>query len=338
MTRARDNSKFGNFGGSEVLLDSDKDTSITADTDDQIDIKVGGTDRVVLTPTKIKLNSSGNAEIELKGGTSSADNSLKYLNSAGSRRGFISYDTDNDFMFIGTSNAEKVRIDSSGNVGIGTTSPSKLLSVDGGSDFQVSLRSADTRTGIVFHTPGTGTLGNPSGSLLLLADNTFKMGTASVYGLSQDQSGRITMPYQPAFKARLSADQSNIGTAYTTLQFDTENFDVGSNFNTGTYTFTAPVDGKYLLTAMVGVSQVPTNAQRFILQIAMSGQNFSDSTTTDQFDAAFGSQKTTFKISGIADMDANDTAYVRVYQFTGTQQTDINSDNTYTEFAGIFLG
>ena len=37
-------------------------------------------------------------------------------------------------------------------------------------------------------------------------------------------------------------------------------------------------------------------------------------------------------------MDANDTAFVRVYQFTGTQQTDINSDITYTEFAGILLG
>ena len=48
MTRARDNSKFGDFAGNEVFLDSDKDTSITADTDDQIDIKVGGTDRMVI--------------------------------------------------------------------------------------------------------------------------------------------------------------------------------------------------------------------------------------------------------------------------------------------------
>tara|TARA_Y100000389_G_scaffold198025_1_gene233756 strand:+ start:21029 stop:21538 length:510 start_codon:yes stop_codon:yes gene_type:complete len=53
MTKARDNSKFGSFAGNEVFLDSDKDTSITADTDDQIDFKVGGTDRVV-------IDSSGN--------------------------------------------------------------------------------------------------------------------------------------------------------------------------------------------------------------------------------------------------------------------------------------
>ena len=189
--------------------------------------------------------------------------------------------------------------------------------------------NADTSDGLKF-------VSDTSGAIDFQSNGVTKMSMDARGNLSID--GRITKQTQPAFKARMSADQSNIGTAYTTIQFNTENFDVGSNFNTGTYTFTAPVDGKYLLTAMVGVSQVPTNAQRFILQIAMSGQTFSDSTTTDQFDAAFGSQKTTFKISGIADMDANDTAFVRVYQFTGTQQTDINSDITYTEFAGILLG
>lgn len=34
--------------GSELTLDADDDTSITADTDDQIDFKIGGTDRVVI--------------------------------------------------------------------------------------------------------------------------------------------------------------------------------------------------------------------------------------------------------------------------------------------------
>jgi putative lipoic acid-binding regulatory protein len=37
------------LNGNEMILDADADTSITADTDDQIDIKVGGTDTVVIT-------------------------------------------------------------------------------------------------------------------------------------------------------------------------------------------------------------------------------------------------------------------------------------------------
>ena len=37
--------------GNELILDGDGDTSITADTDDQIDFRVGGTDRVQMTNT-----------------------------------------------------------------------------------------------------------------------------------------------------------------------------------------------------------------------------------------------------------------------------------------------
>ena len=37
------------MNGTEFILDADADTSMTADTDDQIDFKVGGSDR---TPTK----------------------------------------------------------------------------------------------------------------------------------------------------------------------------------------------------------------------------------------------------------------------------------------------
>src|SRR5210317_2565476 len=36
------------LNASELILDADADTSITADTDDQIDIKIGGNDRITL--------------------------------------------------------------------------------------------------------------------------------------------------------------------------------------------------------------------------------------------------------------------------------------------------
>jgi len=41
--------------GNELILDADADTSITADTDDQVDIKVGGTDTVVIKPDEMIL-------------------------------------------------------------------------------------------------------------------------------------------------------------------------------------------------------------------------------------------------------------------------------------------
>ena len=44
--------------GNEIILDDDGDTSITADTDDQIDLKVGGTDTVVVKPDVVEIKGS----------------------------------------------------------------------------------------------------------------------------------------------------------------------------------------------------------------------------------------------------------------------------------------
>jgi len=47
------------MNGTELFLDADKDTSITADTDDQIDIKIGGNDRITLATGLIEIKNDG---------------------------------------------------------------------------------------------------------------------------------------------------------------------------------------------------------------------------------------------------------------------------------------
>ena len=47
--------KAKDLDGQELILDSDADTSITADTDDQIDFRVGGTNRVQMTNTGLDV-------------------------------------------------------------------------------------------------------------------------------------------------------------------------------------------------------------------------------------------------------------------------------------------
>ena len=47
------------MNGTELILDADSDTSITADTDDQIDIKVGNADRVEITTSSISPSTNG---------------------------------------------------------------------------------------------------------------------------------------------------------------------------------------------------------------------------------------------------------------------------------------
>ena len=48
--------KIQDLQGSEFVLDADGDTSITADTDDTIDIKIGGSDIFQLTSSKLDIN------------------------------------------------------------------------------------------------------------------------------------------------------------------------------------------------------------------------------------------------------------------------------------------
>ena len=61
-----------------------------------------------------------------------------------------------------------------------------------------------------------------------------------------DADGNITMPLQPMYRAVLANRMSLSGTAETQVTDITENFDVGNDASSGT--FTCPIDGKYLAT------------------------------------------------------------------------------------------
>ena len=53
------------LNASELILDADADTSITADADDQIDIKIGGNDRITLQSGIVDLKNDG-SESQIK--------------------------------------------------------------------------------------------------------------------------------------------------------------------------------------------------------------------------------------------------------------------------------
>lgn len=108
------------INGNELILDADGDTSITADTDDQIDFKTGGSDRMV-------IDSSGNVGI----GTTSPSEVLDLSATSNPR---LRFEDDGDFEYTigikdnnaftissGGSDDERMRIDSSGNLLVGRT-------------------------------------------------------------------------------------------------------------------------------------------------------------------------------------------------------------------------
>ena len=108
------------LNGNELVLDVDGDTSITADTDDQIDIKVGGSDVVTLGPSNLTVDISGNIRLDaddagevrlLDGGTQYA--ALKNDSSRLKIQGIVS---DKDILFAvndGGSETTALTIDAS---------------------------------------------------------------------------------------------------------------------------------------------------------------------------------------------------------------------------------
>jgi len=84
------------------------------------------------------------------------------------------------------------------------------------------------------------------------------------------QDGDITTTTAKA-RAYLNSDQNNLVDATSTLvNLDAENYDPGSNFNTTTHQFTAPVTGYYMIVGSVGFNNVVTD-ERYNAEIRVNG-------------------------------------------------------------------
>ena len=148
------------------------------------------------------------------------------------------------------------------------------------------------------------------------------------------ESDAIIQPVQPWVHAEISVDWSNIGVgSIITVPFDTEVKDVGANFNTSTYTFTAPRDGAYQMSFMLYLLNIDTAAGYYLVGLNTSNRTydlyFDPNYTADLLYKGHGASIT-------VDMDENDTAYIRIYQSSGAAQTDMDDANTH--FTVYFLG
>jgi hypothetical protein len=224
--------------------------------------------------------------------------------------------------------------DSSGKVGIGTSSPSK--------DFVVSNGGAE---GIEFD---AGAIANLN-EMLSYNRSTFAW-TPLRYSTSQhefytnasermriDSAGRVTMPYQPAFHAY--GHSNNVNTVGTTFKFSTvtgdKGFNTGGYYSTSTGRFTAPVTGTYQFSwSHIGGN----NGQTFRMYLKKNNVSQGDihlrldtSATGSEY-ASNGMYTILYKLS------AND--YVEIYNGEGTTWYNGSggSTNDYPRFMGHLIG
>jgi len=149
-----------------------------------------------------------------------------------------------------------------------------------------------------------------------------------------DSDGHITMPSQPAFSVKMSSALNNFSTsAAQKLAFNTEIFDSNSDFNTSTNTFTAPVTGKYQFNTYIRLDNLDSGASYYHLYFYTSNRYY-----FDIFSPVFtgDSPYQTMQVSMLADMDANDTAFVSIYQAGGAVQTDVSGGDD-SNFSGYLV-
>ena len=219
-------------------------------------------------------------------------------------------------------------VDSTNNrVGIGTASPTQLLQVESSTnsaEVQLRLRgltsSGGGRSAVVGFDPSSTTS----------SENHTFIGDGSSKFLKVDNVGHVTKPLQPAFQATLNGHQSNIavGSAVTVL-FATEIFDQNADFDTSTYTFTAPVAGRYQFNVQIMLATLDSANAYYQTQLITSNR-----THYHTFDPDYGQDNSydNATIATLTDMDANDTAIVKILQASGTQQTDLDNISSFSGY------
>lgn len=218
-------------------------------------------------------------------------------------------------------------------VGINVASPNSYYSTDlvvgvGDNGGITILNSGTTHAGCIMFADGTGTSAYRGQIVYDHNDDSIGMWTAATNAMRIDSTGAMTKPNQPAFHAQPSSLQANIAVnTNVTVVYDTETYDVGSNFASNT--FTAPVTGKYLLCYSLYLQTLDTAANYYEAYINSSNRDYYASTIDPDFGDADWNY---FSLTGssIVDMDANDTAKIVLRQSVGTAQSDINTPSFFS--------
>ena len=168
---------------------------------------------------------------------------------------------------------------------------------------------------------------------ITLADD----GNVSLGGtLSAGVIGSAVTQTKPAFHVQAQTMLNLAVDTNTDVQFVTVIKNVGGGtYNTGTYTYTAPVSGLYYISASLHFSGFPNNITDFRITIVTSNRSY-EQRYAKYINAEHSSNYyNTFRNSTLADLDANDTVKIQVHQAGGSAQGDLNDTNSY--FSGFLV-
>jgi len=224
-----------------------------------------------------------------------------------------------------TVDTSTLKVDSTNNrVGIGTTSPDYTFEIETAANAIANFKSTDANANIRFTDSnstangyaGIGAIGN---DLTLIAGNDNRM--------KIDSTGAVTMPNQPAFMARPASAQTGISSG-TTLVFGTEIFDQNADFASNT--FTAPTTGRYHISYTLYFEDVRNDITAFYVTTVLSNRDIYTILDPQAYDQTVTNLSLNFSL--LADMDANDTVFLKYYQTGGGDNTNMNVHSYFTGY------
>ncbi len=185
------------------------------------------------------------------------------------------------------------------------------------------------------------TLGSTNGaSRLALQTGTADFSLTSATGtiISALDTGQVTKPLQSAFAAYNSTSPTNVtgdGTFYT-APFDTEQFDVNSDFASNT--FTAPVTGKYKFNVTIAMSNLTAahNVTSIFLTTSSAIANYISGYDGGGLIRA-SDDKYIMSTACFISLTAGNTVYVRFSVFSSTKTITMVGGLGYTSFSGYLV-
>jgi|5_EtaG_2_1085323.scaffolds.fasta_scaffold17321_2 hypothetical protein len=233
-----------------------------------------------------------------------------------------------DFRVESNGDANCLIVDGSEDkVGIGTSSPDYKFEIETADNAIANFKSTDANANIRFTDSnstangyaGIGAIGD---ALTLIAGNENRVNI--------DSAGHVTMPTQSACLVQKSANQNVNSTSLTVVTYDTEKFDQNADY--GSNTFTAPVTGKYLLTYCVDTFNAQSGGYLRV-DLVTSNTTFQQYGTIDTGSNEYFSRE----FSAVCDMDASDTAQVKVLHSNDTSWGISGGSATATTFSACLL-
>ena len=178
--------------------------------------------------------------------------------------------------------------------------------------------------------------GDTSVSLIQRQNAAMRFYTHATERMRIHSSGAVTQPYQPAFHARTGSSNTSmpVNSGHDMIN-SVELFDQGGDYNTSTYEFTAPVTGKYQLNAFIRWNNLDRDASYYIVYIITSNRDYYTIIDPDAFDIDPEYYHMAFSV--LADMDANDTSKIHLYQAGGAQVTTYDGGAGSNGFSGYLV-